>query len=349
MTDSNPTHDNDDDHDHGGHGDHGDGGGQSATTDTNTDTTGDTSTGDVAAHLKGGLQSLTDVVQAGGVAAASTIIGTRLFPKSEKLWLGITKLGLKKVKKTTGADIIGFLSSEGGQLEPAPMKLKQRDEDDSKYWATVENDVEYDIGPQGVSRDFIGNVPVGFFVEDPPREVSLLEARARDAVDLGQHQPLVDGSVTLHEHGWMPANAIEGGSGDRGGAAMADGGNAQAQGGKIELFDREIEIDADDVPKDGIVDLSTESGNGARVSWTRVNDILHETPPTEQMVMQEQRGELAGAAGNEEKIQRIALYAILGIVAVVFIFFLGPSIVNAVFGSGTFSGVGGAVPSIGGG
>lgn len=308
---------------------------------------GDSSDGSDGSE-EGLLASAGNALLAGGVVTTSTILGTRLFPKSEKLWIGVAKLGLKKAKKTTGADMIGFLSNEGGQLTPTPMKLKERDEDDSKYWATVENETEYDIGPQGVSREYIGDVPVGFFVEDPPREVSLLEARARDAVDLGQHQPLVDGNVTLHEHVWQPADSMDA-SGDPGrgqGGAMADGGHAQA--GLEEVFDREVEIEAGDIPKDGIVDLSTDSGNGARVSWNRVNDILHETPPTEQMVMQEQRGELAGAAGNEDKVQRIAIYAMGFMVLLVFGLLFGPSIINAIFGNGTIGGLGGALPTIGG-
>lgn len=294
----------------------------------------------------GGIAGVADAILAGGVVVGSTVLGTRIFPKSEKLWLGVAKLGLKKTKKTTGADMIGFLSNEGGQLEPAPMKVKQRDEDNSRYWATVENDVEYDLGPQGVSREYIGNVPVGFFVEDPPREVSMLEARARDAVDLGQHQPVVDGKVTLHEHVWQPAENMDaGGRGGKGGA-MPDGGHSQA--GMEEVFDREVEIDADDIPNDSILDLSSESGNGARVSWNRVNDILHEKPANEKMVMQEQRGELAGASGNQDKIQRIAIWAMGFIVLTVFGLLFGPSIINAVFGGGTIGGLGGALPSIGG-
>lgn len=294
-----------------------------------------------------GLRFLGESFQAGMFVIAATLVGTRLFPKSEKLWVGVAKLALKKIKKTTGADMIGFLSSEGGQLTPTPMKLKQRDEDDSKYWATTENDTEYDVGPQGVSREYIGSVPVGFFVDDPPREVNLLEARVRDAVDVGQHQPLVDGKVTLHEHVWQPSGSLEGGEHDgAAGAARADGGHAQA--GMEEVFDREVEIDAEQIPDDSIIDLSTDSGNGARVSWNRVNDILHETPPTEQMVMQEQRGELAGAAGNEDKVTRIAIYALGFMVLLVFGLLFGPAIINAIFGNGTINGLGGALPTIGG-
>lgn len=264
---------------------------------------------------------------------------SKFLPKSEKVWLGIATLGLKNVQKSTSADMIGMLPQEGGQIKPVPMKVKVDEEDGKKYWKTVDNEIEYDVGPQGISHKYIGDVPVGFFVEDPPREVSLLEARIRDAIDAGDFEYLIDGDVTLHEHVWEPS---QNGDGEQ---ALADGGTQSAK----QIADRRMEIDAADIPKDALIDLSTDSGNGTRISWNRANDILHETATTEEMNRQEQRGELAGAAGTDKKAMRIMKWALITIAFIVFVFFLGPSLVSGLFGPEALSGIGGgSLPVIGG-
>lgn len=230
-----------------------------------------------------------------------------------------------------------MLPQEGGQIKPVPMKVKVDEKDGKKYWKTVENEIEYDVGPQGISHKYIDDVPVGFFVEDPPREVSLLEGRVRDAIDTGDFEYLVDGDVILHEHVWQPS---ENGDGEL--EVATDGGQANAK----QVADRQIEIDADGIPTDALIDISTASGNGARVSWNRVNDILHETATTEEMNRQEERGELAGAAGKDEKVMRIMKWTLITIAFIVFVFFLGPSIVQAIFGDAFIGG--GSLPVIGG-
>lgn len=249
---------------------------------------------------------------------------------------GVAKWSLKNIKEKSGADMVGFIPQQSGQIEPKPMKIKRRDEDGSEYFATIGNDIEYDPGPQDISTEFIGDVPVGFFVDDPPRQTSLLKARIRDAVDLGQHQALYsEPEVELHEHIQVPPGAVEGSE------AVADGGNVQGQ-----VIDRQYSVEHDELPEDYVLDLSSDS-EGARVSWRRTCDILPEVATTDEMKRQEDRGELAGQAGNEDKAMRIMIYALLAIVAVVFIFFLGPSIINGLFGGEALAG-GNPIP-IGGG
>lgn len=258
-----------------------------------------------------------------------------------------------------------MIPREGGKIDPQPMKLKRREEDNSQYWSTLETDEEFEVGPQGQSYERIGKVPVAFFTHDPPRETSLLEARIRDAVDLGDHDAVYSNpDITLTEHIQMPEDVSQNG-------AMADGGAV----GKVE--DRTWEVETNHLPEDYIinvggakdavpsqeeiecpecgedveVDMTLEKVvDGMRVSWRRVNDILHQKVPTEEMNMQEQRGELAGAAGNDDKIMRIMIYALVAIVLTVFIFFLGPAIVKGIFGADVFAGGagGGTLPGLGG-
>jgi len=223
--------------------------------------------------------------------------------------------------------MIGMVPTSGGQIKPSPMKIKTRDEDGSRYWATIENETEYDLGPQGISRMYIGNIPVGFFVEDPPREVNLLEGRIRDAIDMEQFEGIyTDPNVTLHEHIYTES---PGENGEGSPEAMADGGqNASLE----QVLDRQIEVDSTALPDDYLIDLSSDSNNGARVSWARANDILHEKTTTDEMNRQEQRGELAGAAGKENNM-KIYLYALGAVVLIVFGFLFGPTLLQGIFGS----------------
>lgn len=291
---------------------------------------------------------------------------SKFLPKTHNIYRGIAKFGLGRIKNSSGADVVGMIPREGGKIDPQPMKLKRRDEDNSQYWSTLETDEEFDVGPQGLSYEYIGNTPVAFFTHDPPRETSLLEARIRDAIDLGDHDAVyTDADIELHEHIQMPDEAVS----ENG--AMADGGVM----GQVE--DRTWEVETDHLPEDHIIDVGGAKDavpeqeevecpdcgenvtvdmrlervvDGMRVSWRRVNDILHQNVPTEEMNMQEQRGELAGAAGNDDKIMRVVIYALVAIVGVVFIFFLGPAVVKGIFGSGVFEGGGGGgtLPGLGG-
>lgn len=257
----------------------------------------------------------------------------RLIPGVHKLYLGLAKFGLKRAKKSTGADIIGFRPDASGGLKPDPMQF-QKDTgpaDAGKYKAKSDSQ-HFDPGTEAVSSEFIGKTPVGFFVEDPPRQTSLLEARIRDAIDLDDYDELfTDSDIYLTEVILPQGTDPE---------ALADGGLQQLDSEQV--VQREMQVDKDILPNDALIDLSSESGNGARVSWRRANDILHERVSTEEMQMQEERGLIAGKSG--EDVKRIMKWALLAIVAVVAILTMGPEAVNYIFGGGGGGGGGGIVP-----
>ena len=258
----------------------------------------------------------------------------RLIPKSHKLYLGLAKFGLKRAYKSTGADLIGFRPDASGNLKPDPMQV-QHDvgpENSNKFKAKSDGQL-YDLGTESVTGEYIGKTPVGFFVDDPPRQVSLLESRVRDAIDLEQFDGIyTDPDVYLNEV------IVEDES------VLADGGMGNAGEGQVAR--RTFDVDRDVLPDDVLVDLSSD-GDGARVSWRRVNDILHERVSTEEMQMQEERGLIAGK--SSEEVKKMAIYALMAIVGVVAILVLGPPIVQNIFGNGGGGGGGGMIPILLGG
>lgn len=253
----------------------------------------------------------------------------RLIPKSHKLYLGLAKFGLKRAYKSTGADLIGFRPDASGNLKPDPMQV-QHDvgpENSNKFKAKSDGQM-YDLGTESVTGEYVGKTPVGFFVDDPPRQVSLLEARVRDAIDMEQFDGLyTDANIYLNEFNIEDPQAL------------ADGGTAAAgvEGGP----QRTLDVDRSVLPDDYLIDL-TAGSDGARVSWRRTNDILHERVATEEMQMQEERGLIAGKDSQEAK--KIMIYALMAIVAVVALLVVGPEVVNQIFGGGGGGGGGSLVP-----
>jgi hypothetical protein len=257
----------------------------------------------------------------------------RIIPGSHKLYLGLVKFGLKRAKASTGADIIGFRPDASGGLKPDPMQLQRETgpANAPKYKAKSDSQ-KFDPGPESVSSEFIGKTPVGFFVEDPPRQTSLLEARVRDAIDLDNYDELyTDANINLTEV-ILPDNTDP--------QAIADGGMASVDADNV--IQRDVSVQKSVLPDDALIDLSSGSGNGSRVSWRRVNDILHERVSTEEMQMQEERGLIAGKSGEE--VKKIMKWALMAIVAVVAILVLGPDAVSYIFGNGGGGGGGGIVP-----
>jgi len=170
-------------------------------------------------------------------------------------------------------------------------------------------------------------------VGDPPRQVSLLESRVRDAIDLEQFDGIyTDPDVYLNEV------IVEDES------VLADGGMGNVDEGQVAR--RTFDVDRDVLPDDVLVDLSSDA-DGARVSWRRVNDILHERVSTEEMQMQEERGLIAGK--SSEEVKKMAIYALMAIVGVVAILVLGPPMVQNIFGNGGGGGGGGMIPILLGG
>lgn len=257
----------------------------------------------------------------------------RLLPKSHKLYGGIVKWGLKRMYKSTGADVIGFRPQAGGGIKPDPMQV-QHDvgpANTDKYKAKSDGQL-YDLGTEAVTGEYIGKTPVGFFVGDPPRQTSLLESRVRDAVDLENFDYLIHNpDIFLNE--WKIEDE----------SVLADGGNLNPDTDNV--IQRQLEVSEDNLPGEALLDLSSD-GDGARVSWRRVNDILHERVATEEMEMQEERGLIAGK--STEEVKKIMMYALMAIVAVVAILVLGPPAVSHIFGDGAAAG-GGIVPIMLGG
>lgn len=253
----------------------------------------------------------------------------RIIPKSHKFYLGLVKFGLKRAKKSTGADLIGFRPQAGGGIKPDPMQV-QHDvgpADTNKYKAKSDGQL-FDIGTEAVTGEYIGKTPVGFFVGDPPRQTSLLEARVRDAVDLENFEYLIhDPDIYLNE--WKVQDE----------SVLADGGNLNPESDNV--IQRQFEVSKSDLPGEALLDLSSD-GDGARVSWRRVNDILHERVATEEMEMQEERGLIAGK--SSEEVKRIMKWALLAIVATVAILVLGPPAIESIFGGG--GGGGGSIVPI---
>lgn len=255
----------------------------------------------------------------------------RLIPGSHKFYGGLVKFGLKRMQKSSGADIVGFRPAANGTIVPEPMKVVHEEgpTDAAKYKAKTDGQ-KFDVGPSGIGGEYIGKTPVGFFVEDPPRQTSLLEGRIRDAVDLGNTREVY----------WNPdINLIDFIVEDQ--QALADGG--VAADANI-VGQRQVEVTKDELPVDFLIDLSSDSGNGAQVSWFRSNDILTERATTEEMQMQEERGLIAGKSG--EDVKKVMKWALLAIVAVVAILVLGPQVVNYIFGGGGGGGGGGFIPIV---
>lgn len=253
----------------------------------------------------------------------------RFIPKSHKIYAGLVKFGLQRMYKSTGADLIGFRPQAGGGIKPDPMQV-QHDigpADEDKYKAKSDGQL-FDLGTEAVTGEYLGKTPVGFFVGDPPRQVSLLESRIRDVVDLEQYDELYS-NPDIH----MTEVIVN----DE--AALADGGQVAAE--TNDVHQRTLDVSKSQLPDDAILDLSS-GADGARVSWRRVNDILHEKVSTEEMQMQEERGLIAGK--SDEQMKKLMKWVLIAFVAMAAIYVMGPSAVDYIFGGGGGGGGGGVVP-----
>lgn len=275
-----------------------------------------------------------------GAAVGVSLALSRFFPKSERLWRGVTKRGLRGIYKTASGDpdAIGFIHRETGELDIKPVKWVPAGSDDPEqppHWKT-KDDETWHPGTQGLETEYIGRVPVALFDEDSPVKGSFLQSRFQQALDLGHKDklfvPELVEKIEIHGHVEDIQDFAAGGD------AVADGGSSVTQS-SYEIPDSQWPDKLADV----LVDLGSPGDHGGlRVSVKQAKEAFQENVGSEEMQMQEFRGRVAEAdpSASKAEIKRL-IYAILGTALVV----KSPEILQVIFGSGAGQSLGEAVPS----
>jgi hypothetical protein len=161
--------------------------------------------------------------------------------------------------------------------------------------------------------------------DDNPEKFNTLDARISECLEDPQRVDALFENPSINVTGVIDKRPYAGEGGQ--GQAVADGGTAQVE----DHYDVVFGSIARGRLKDKLIDVSAGEGmDGMRVSWRKVQEQRHETTSTEEMHNQEVRGWLAGKAGGDHSdlVKRLALYFILGFIALIAIIFLGPQIVG---------------------
>lgn len=259
----------------------------------------------------------------GGKAATGTLYGvTRVFPKAETVWRSVFETSLKRMLKSSGGDVVGFVAGQDQTVRPTPMAWQDGDEKTSPGWYDKDGNW-WAPGTEGRSWSYINDVPVAPFALDSPWRGSWLQNEVAEAVELGDTDALFkDAEFYCELEAKFPEN---------GGAPIADGGAEAMRMSGVELAEAGV-LD------DELVDLSTpEDASGRRVSWTKYTDLFLEQTGTEEMQMQEQRGRISESDPEAQRSMwmRIMLYMVVAVVAAA----VGPELIAALFGNVDMSSV----------
>lgn len=273
------------------------------------------------------------------IFAASSI------PPGAVLWRRLLVKSLKNYRKATSADAIGFIFRPSGKVDPRAVKYLGADTDDAEgKWATASTGEKWGAGVEGSAVDLLGRTPVAFFDEEDPDRVTSKYGRMAEAVDLGQVRPLysdVQIDEVIYEEAIFPPGTEPEETAN--GAAVADGG---AQPEESRVVDREYRIrDAGGIEKveDSIIDLSSPVGtSGGRISFEKAKELRDETATTEEMQRQEDRGRIAELKRGADR--KFVLKVFLIAAAIIAMIYLGPMVIEAIFGGGGGGGGGGVVP-----
>ncbi len=252
----------------------------------------------------------------------------RLVPFSERFWRGLFKAGLKGIHKKSGCDYVGFIQV-GGSIKPVPVdwdydanRFENRHDD---WWkAPTEGEYRYRMA---------GNVPVIWASSTSNHVGSHLQAEVAEALDMGHDMDLYKearitaDTVTLNvddDHSASTANAVADGGAITDGRPVADFKINRKEPRGFE--DRVVAL------------VNNEKYDGRAVSLDKYYETYPEVVDTEEMKMQEQRGELAM---TDQDYGKMALKMLLVAGAIIAVVELGPPLIDVLFGGGTAGGGGG--------
>jgi hypothetical protein len=263
-------------------------------------------------------------------AFANVILGIglavmRVVPFSENFWRGLFKAGLKGIHKKSGCDYVGFIQV-GGSIKPVPVNWdydSNRFENRHDDWWKAPSEGEY-------RYRMAGNVPVIWASSTSNHVGSHIQAEVAEALDIGH-------DMDLYKEARVSAQkAVLKGSEQQTANALADGG---AINDASAIADFRFSNKESYGFEDRIVGLTNDDEYDARaVSLDKYYQVYPEVVDTEEMKMQEQRGELAMTDRDYGKMALKMLLVAGGIIAVVE---LGPPLINVLFG-GAGGGGGGA-------
>lgn len=247
-------------------------------------------------------------------------------------WRGMVKFSTRQYQLAAGADVVNF-SAEPHGIEPRAANYHEADPEKPEYepgWVEAGGDKTWGAGTEGRDVERMGKADVILTDRSAHETATPLQLRYAEALDLEQVQGLIAGARVEQPiiEMWPKDPEELGAEGGGHGGAVADGGTP----GFVDRRRGQTTVHAADAGlEDAVVDLASDfgDGRGMRVSARKYKAQELGTTDPEEMQKQETRGWLAGMAGNDQdKIYKIAMIALLVILAIV----LGPTLIQAIFG-----------------
>jgi len=261
--------------------------------------------------------------QLGQLAANLSLATARVVPFSERFFRALYRLGLRGIHGKSGCDYLGMIQV-GGEIKPVPVDWdheKQHFENrHGDFWkAPSEGEYQYRMA---------GKVPAIWASSTSNHVGSHMQAQVAEALDLGR-------SLDVYES----ANVrVDGATID---ASDSDGQTAATDGGGLTNF---TVTGMQPGPfADRVVPLtSTDDYDARAVSLEKYYETYPEVVDSEEMKMQEQRGELAI---NDRDYGKMAMKMLLIAGAIIAAVELGPPLIQVLFGGGGGGGsTGGLIP-----
>jgi hypothetical protein len=261
-----------------------------------------------------------------GRTAASLL--TSLLPYGSLFWQRMIVLSTVMFERKSGSDAVSFSHLPNGEVRPEAVTYKKPDDVEEKEgWHVHTREKVWSALSEGRDTERMGKASVIFADEDSHETGSVLQARCAEAAELRDTRPLIKDGV-VEQTNITVQDGYEGVD-----QAVADGGYTEQR----------TQLQAGEVA-DRLLDISSHDGHdGVLVSMRKYKELYPETTAPEEMQRQEWRGMMKALdlSGRQRFVLKVLLIAVAGMVGGIATVYLGPSIVEAIFGTGGGGGGGG--------